>query len=197
MSRWADHVYVSRMWLAWFLMSPWNRADAFYAARKWISSFFKSEWRLEDYPVRVKFQRQDEPTDPPCVASIVYWRQLNGFGETKAAAVEDLRSRFSAVKMNYPLPRPGSRVHIQFGMERPVVNRHWKIANAVIVAAMGPNHPNVAVTDESTLKELCGDDLRACQARLREQFGIDASRIVDGNIARIVQLIVESQAGKT
>ncbi len=191
MSRWSDAIYVAQTRLLWFLRSPWNRADAYYAARMWFLSFFKHSWSLEDYPVRVREQNPDYPGTPRWVASVVFWFQLKGFGEAKAAALEDLRRRFAGVKSRHTLPRPGTSVHIQFAADLPVVHRYWKLASRVIATALGPDHPNLVVTDESTLYDFCDEQsVRSAQARIRDAFGVDVSSIVDGNIAEIVRLIV-------
>ena len=88
------------------------------AAVKYILSHRKRDWDLEDYPLRftstkptdLSFSLPKELQPVPWSASIVRWWAMTGTGETREAALEDLRQNFEAYKREIPLPRPGTFV---------------------------------------------------------------------------------------
>jgi len=98
----------------------------FLAIWKYCLSFRKSNWGLSDYPVVIRQQKTslNLGLEPPFkhqryLARVVNWWVLNGGGNTPKEALGDLAVHFEEMKSNReregkPLPRPGTRVPIEF-----------------------------------------------------------------------------------
>jgi hypothetical protein len=86
------------------------------ALSKWLLSFTKAKWELEDYPLEIRMQRVDPKhvTVPKYAAQIVNWWTLTGLGETEDEARESLRNALAEQAKKRQLPRPGTKVPIQF-----------------------------------------------------------------------------------
>src|SRR5271155_51473 len=114
-------------------MSP-NRvagiANRLYSLWKVCLSVRNRDWELGDYPVVIRQFEVDSKRkgtrfeQRPYTAFIVNWG-LTGGGDSECEAVEALRQHFATakaerMKSGIPLPRPGTRVPIQFASQARV-----------------------------------------------------------------------------
>src|SRR5579864_4122610 len=92
---------------------------------KYLISFLKSDWTLDDYPIR--FREQHAPDDNtgrlraiPWIAQIDRWPQMQGNGDTKELALNNLRHNFERCKTEKRLPRPGTGLPLEFASTRSI-----------------------------------------------------------------------------
>ena len=125
----------------------------------------------------------------PWTATVINWPGIMGGGNTRQEALEDLRRRFEQFKAakKDPLPRPGTKVPIQFaGKTR--VNRHANLAKDFIERVLGVKW--AWISDESTLSDFCDDETNdALIQKIYVTYGVDASDISSGNLADIFDRI--------
>ena len=164
------------------------------ASWKRFAAAFKSNWTLKDYPIHTKFHPPSEasPTSrlKPFLwsATVINWPGMFGAGNTRQEALEDLRNRFEQFKAtNKELPRPGTKVPIQFSA-RNRVDRHPELAKDFIRRILGLEW--AWVSDESSLWEFhdAGTNDALIQT-IRNTYGVDVSDISNGNLADIFDRI--------
>ena len=166
------------------------------AAWKRLSSTFKTEWAIEDYPIEVQSHRiltaspafRHEPF--PWTARAINWPGMLGGGDTRQEAVENLRKCFEQFKASKKdLPRPGTRVPIQFAANTRV-NQHTKLAKDFAKRVLGVEW--AWISDESSLSDFSdeGTNDRLVQ-QIRTVYGVDVSDIPSGNLADILDRIAQ------
>jgi len=175
------------------------------ACWKWTLSFRIRDWKLADYPVVIRRQRFDAESlfdNNPRFKShqwrvlVVNWATMDGTGGTREEALADLQSTFLARKARLaeegkPLPRPGTRVPIQFG-SRDRVNAHPDLAQDFIQRVLGL--PWAFISDESCLWHFHAEENNdALFTKIREVYGVDASDIESGNLGEILDRIAASR----
>ena len=96
------------------------------ATWKLCFSFSKRDWDLADYPTVIRRQHESESgasgprqAPPPWSARIVNWWVMTGLGSTPEDAMQDLAVQFARMKESRqregkPMPRPGTKVPIEF-----------------------------------------------------------------------------------
>jgi len=160
---------------------------------------FKDEWTIDDYPIRVRFQKPTEPTSPsrqtliPWIADVVNWPAMSGNGNTRQEALENIRKSFDRfVDTKQRLPRPGTKVPVEFAASHRV-SKHPKLTNDFAKRVLDLDW--VWISDESSLWDFHGD---ATNERLMETirliYGVDVSDITSGNLADIFDRIQKQEA---
>ena len=149
---------------------------------------------LDDYPIRIWFQPVTEPSRPsrwkqfPWTASVINWTAISGSGNTKQEAIEELRlsfERFKATKQ--PLPRPGTKVPIQFAA-KDRVDQHSALAKDFVKRVLEIDW--AWISDESSLDDFHDDESnKRLVDRVRDIYGVDVSDIPNGNLADIFDKI--------
>lgn len=116
---------------------------------------------------------------------------MYGGGNTRREAVEDLRKRFEQFKAtNKELPRPGTKVPIQFAV-RTRVDQHAKLAKDFIKRILGLEW--AWISDESSLSAFHEEEAdEALVKKIRTTYGVDVSDISSGNLADIFDRIASS-----
>lgn len=111
-----------------------------------------------------------------------------GAGDTRQEAFEDLRKCFEQFKAtNKELPRPGTKVPIQFA-SRTRVDRHSELAKDFIQSIFGLEW--AWISDESSLSDFHEEESDdALVERIRTKYGVDVSDISSGNLADIFDRI--------
>lgn len=171
------------------------------AGWKYFLSFFKRDWNLSDYPVSVR----EHEIDPDYVATrlkqyrytarIVKWWVIDGGGDTKAEALNNLQKSFSTItaeraKSGKNLPRPGTHVPIEFASTQRV-DAHAELAEDFIRRVL--NLEWAWISDESSLWDFhTSDDNTALVAKIKEVYGVDVSDIESANISQIFNRIAAS-----
>ncbi len=178
-----------------FLLARW----------KWASSFRTHDWQLADYPIFFRKQKHD-PGSPfdnnprfklhSYVARVVDWATMDGSGDSREEALNNLRAAFNARKANLaekgkPMPRPGTKVPIQFAPQERV-NAHPELAQDFMHRVL--ESPWAFVSDETSLWHFHNDDKdEALFAKIREIYGVDVSDVESGNLSEILDRIAATR----
>lgn len=178
-----------------FLLAQW----------KWALSFRAHDWELEDYPVILPKQQHDPDSaydkNPRFklhgyIARVVDWPTMDGTGDSREEALSNLRAKFLTRKENLagegnPMPRPGTRVPIQFASQKRI-NAHHELQQDFIHRVLGLEWG--FISDESCLWHFHTEENNdALLAKIREIYGIDVSDIESGNLSEILDRIAASQ----
>jgi hypothetical protein len=178
-----------------------NRLVAYW---KWALSFRSSDWELKDYPVSLRkqkpgpnstFESSTRWKTLAFAASIINWN-VSGSGNTKEEAMSDLVTWFGSRKAalaeeGKPLPRPGTKVPIQFAPQERV-NAHPKLAQDLVERVLGFEW--VFLSDESSLWHFHDDETsELLVAKIRSVYGVSVDDIESERIWEILDRIAESQ----
>jgi hypothetical protein len=158
------------------------------AGWKWTLSFLKPTWSLNDYPIRVREQREgsDDLPIPRYRAQVIGWWTLSGLGDTKGEAQANLSKAFDAYQSKHAdLPRPGKHVPIEFA-ETSGIDAHRDTAARFLteVLGFGPSDP-IFISDQSSLLDFDGVIEDNLVSKVEEVFGVDVSDIEDGNLVKV------------
>ncbi|MFZ3378493.1 MAG: hypothetical protein WA211_02995 [Candidatus Acidiferrales bacterium] len=174
-----------------------NFARQCQAAWMWLASFFKAEWALEDYPIRVRFQKPAEPVKAsrlkliPWIADVVNWPAMSGNGSTKQEALNNIREKFERFRATKQLlPRPGTAVPIEYAASHRV-GRLPELTKDFAQRVLDIEW--MWVSDESSLWDFHGDATNdALVEKIRSVYGVDVSDITSGNLADIFDRILKN-----
>lgn len=75
---------------------------------KYLASFLRNDWNWEDYPLRFRHQNGEDMGRLqliPWTTQVERWPQMQGSGDSKQAALDDLRRHFQICKSEKLLPR--------------------------------------------------------------------------------------------
>jgi hypothetical protein len=169
-------------------------------AWKRVLSYWKREWAFEDYPIVVRRQNFDGVPDDMEHASR-YWARILGWlidetAVTKTEALTKLRSRYEMrrqlrIEKGEPIPRPGTKVPIQFA-SRERVNAHEELANDLIHRVLLLDW--ALITDESSLWDFTtGESIQEFQDRILLIYQAAVYDIENGNLAAILERIAASR----
>jgi hypothetical protein len=170
--------------------------NQFRAAWKYCLSFIKREWGLRDYPVSIR-EHELDPTysgtrlkQHRYLAFIVNWG-LGGAGDTHAEALRELENAFETAKRNRPLPRPGTRVPVQFATQERV-SAHRELAEDFIRRILELEW--AWISDESSLWDFHRDETNdALYAKIQEVYGVDVSDIKSARLSEILERIASAR----
>ncbi|MFZ1700864.1 MAG: hypothetical protein WAU71_08590 [Pyrinomonadaceae bacterium] len=159
---------------------------------KRLLSYAKADWDFEDYPVRVTESTEAEPGAAKYYARILRW-SLGGFGKTRAAAVEELKTHFETFKRERPddVLRPGETMPIEFASTEGI-DRYGETAERFIKEVLGFDRLDpIFISDQSSLLDFTGTDEETADyvAQTKDVFGVDISDISDGNLLKIFERI--------
>jgi hypothetical protein len=166
---------------------------------KKLISYRKQEWDLDDYPLRVREQANaEEPANgrariPRFAVDIVNW-WLSGTGETVEEARADLAERFTKAKeekalVGELLPRPGSRVPIEFAEDQKV-RLHQDLSQDFVLRVLQLQW--AWISDESSLWDFHADESNdVLLARIKDVYGVDVSYIESAKLTDIFERIAE------
>jgi len=178
-------------------MSMLNPLFQIRAGFKYLTSFLKTEWTINDYPLRFRHfttTRQDDRNPRlkqfSWSAQIINWWQMHGGGETKEAALTDLKAKFQIAKeQSGSLPRPGTGLPVEFA-STDQINLHWNIAEDFFNRVLNQNYGDCWISDESSLWDFHSEESNDhLNKRVWECYRVDISDIEDGNLVKIFQRI--------
>jgi hypothetical protein len=118
---------------------------------------------------------------------IIGWEQMPGTGNTRAEAVADLEQKLADYKRREGrLPRPGTRVPIQFA-PMVEVDKYAQLAGNFFDKILGMDYRQVLITDQSSLYDFAFSEERLAelQRKIRDIYQVDVSDIEDGNLVTI------------
>ena len=158
-----------------------------------VCSYFKKDWTVDDYLLLVRFNPPERRRTParrkalPWFISIVNWPGPCGGGDTKAEALADLSRNFDQFKLKNKLPRPGSKVPVQFASTTRV-DIHSCLAKDFIKRVLEIDW--AWISDDSALSDFhSGETDHALLERIRAVYGVDVSDISAGNLADVFDRI--------
>ena len=157
---------------------------------KRVLSYRKREWEIEDYPIRVRVQK-DVPDNSRYWARILGWN-IDGLGRTRANALAEVRKWYNTRKAallneGKPVPRPGTAVPVKFASQDRVSEQD-ELLNDFVHRVL--DLPWAFISDESSLSDFhTAEDNDVLIAKIREVYGVDLSNIASGNIAEILERI--------
>lgn len=161
----------------------------------WLTSFLHRNWRLEDYPVRVRPNGDGVPPDQAWFATILNWPGPAGVGATKDGALATLSENLEGIRKHRsasgrPMPRPGTKVPIEFAATTRVLADPALYDDFIIrVLRFEPGSP-VFISDESSLGDF-GDEVRVndLRARIFEVYQVDVADLKAGLLCEILERI--------
>jgi hypothetical protein len=171
--------------------------NQFRAVWKFCLSFLKREWKLQDYPLSIREQEID-PTyagtrlkQHRYIAFIVNWG-ICGAGDTPTEALRALEAVFETAKRKRPrMPRPGTRVPVQFATQERV-SAHPELAADFIRRILGLEW--AWISDESSLWDFHQEDTNdALHAKIKQGYGVDVSDIQSARLSEILERIAASK----
>jgi hypothetical protein len=180
-------------------------ANQLRALWKLCLSYRKRDWELSDYPVVFRTQIPDYASayDSPrfklhrYVASIVNWH-ITGCGDTREEALQELSSTFAVIKLRKketenPLPRPGTRVPIEFAPQDRV-NAHPALSEDFIHRVLELD--SAWISDESSLWDFHTDETNdTYYTKIKNIYGVDVADIKSARLCEIFDCI--AAAGKS
>jgi hypothetical protein len=163
------------------------------------------DWELDDYPVVIREQEADPAYDGTrlkqyrYVASILKWG-LVGLGDSEQESLQKLRSSFATAKAQRartrtPLPRPGTRVPIEFASQERV-SAHPELAEDFIRRVL--ELECAWISDESSLWDFHHDETNdILLAKVMEVYGLDVSDIESARLSEILERIASVQKARS
>ena len=158
-----------------------------------VASHFKAEWTLDDYPIIFRFQQTSASSLAARLkpvswsACIVNWPGPTGAGGSKSEALADLRKNFDEFKLNNRLPRPGTRVRVQFASTNRV-DGHLALAKDFLKRILDLDW--AWISDESCLSDFHTQETDGFLIeKIRAVYAVDVSDISNGNLAEIFDRI--------
>lgn len=173
------------------------------AAWKFCLSFTTPDWSLADYPTVIR--KQEVPNTEalaarqapvPYSARIVNWWVMTGLGNTPREAMEDLgvhfaRMRESRIRDGKSMPRPGTKVPIEFAPSNRVY-ANPELTDDFIRRVLGIDW--AFVSDQSSLSDFhTAETNEVLNAKIKDLYGVDVSDIESGNLATILDRIAANQ----
>jgi len=119
-----------------------------------------------------------------------------GAGDTRLAALEDLRKKFDQSKAaKKELPRPGTKIPVQFAATTRV-DRHADLARDFITRVRGLEW--AFISDESSLGGFHAEEANgALVQRIHDIYGVDVADVSNGNLADIFDRIAGKANSRT
>lgn len=163
---------------------------------KLLTSYFKKDWDIDDYPIEI-FRNENAGEDKVKFgAKVIDWFAMVGNGETKEKALENLKESFKLFKENNKLPRPGTKVPLQFALTE-VIDSYEDIAVDFFEKVIGLSYHDCFVSDRSSLADfetINGVDevdkfKRDTISKTKEFFGVDISDTYDKYLVDIFEQI--------
>jgi hypothetical protein len=177
--------------IAWQARALWTR----------LSSTFKHEWTMDDYPIRVWFQPTTESSNKSRLkalqwrADVINWPGMSGSANSRQEALGELRRNFDRFKATNPsLPRPGTKVPIQFA-PKDRIDRHPELEKDFVKRVLEIDW--AWISDESSLGDFHEDETnKRLNDKIRRVYGVDVSDISSGNLADIFERIAKSKVAE-
>lgn len=175
--------------------------EQLHAAWKFCLSLRKRDWELGDFPVVIREQEIDPNYAGTRLkhcrytASILNWG-LAGAGDTEQEALQALEKSFATAKVERgktgePLPRPGTRVPIQFACQERV-SAHPELTEDFIHRVL--NLDWAWVSDDSSLWDFHHDETNDLLiSKIKEVYGVDVSDIQSARLADVLERIAAVQ----
>ncbi len=141
------------------------------ATYKYLLSFLKSEWEFEDYPLTTWKNLNAEQDDIKYGAQFTNWSTLLAHGRSIPEAVENLRYNLKEYAKSNELPRPGTKVPVQFA-ESDRIEMNEEIAVDFFDKIIGINYYDCFISDYSSLVDFDLDNEETIE-KIKKEYGIE------------------------
>ncbi len=138
---------------------------------KYALSYFKQDWDFSDYPLETWRNQNTKQEGVEYIARFVNWLTFIESGSSREEAIENLRNKFLEYKKNNALPRPGSKVPIEFASSNRV-EQYESIAVDFFDHIIELNFYDCFISDESSLYDFGLDDEETMQ-KIKQNYGIE------------------------
>ena len=171
------------------------------AGAKYLLSFATTDWQLTDYPIRFRHFDIGNATGRlkqfAWSAQLINWWQMDGHGDTKQQAYEDLEIKFNKFRADgKTLPRPGTGLPLEFA-STDRIRFFDDIADNFFTRVLDMNYRECFVSDESSLWDFHTEESNThLHKRIWDCYRVDTSDIEDGNLVKIFERI-ENRPGRT
>ncbi len=140
---------------------------------KYLLSFFKRNWTFEDYPLETWTNPNAEQEDIKYGAQFTNWSTFFAHGSSLEEAIENLRTNLIKYGKENELPRPGSKVPIQFA-DSDRIEKYENIAVDFFEKIIGINYYDCFISDLSSLVDFDLDNEETLQ-KIKQEYGIEPS----------------------
>lgn len=140
---------------------------------KYLLSFFKQEWTFEDYPLETWANPNAGQEDIKYGAKFTNWSTFVAHGSSTSDAIENLRMNLLEYGKENKLPRPGSKVPIQFA-DSDRIEKYENIAVDFFDKIIGINYYDCFISDMSSLFDFDLDNEETLR-KIKEEYGIEPS----------------------
>lgn len=140
---------------------------------KYILSFFKRNWTFEDYPLETWANPNAEQEDMKYGAQFTNWSTFVAHGNTLEIAVENLKNNLLAYGKENELPRPGSKVPIQFA-DSDRIEKYENIAVDFFDKIIGINYYDCFISDMTSLYDFDLDN-EETMMKIKKEYGVEPS----------------------
>ncbi len=147
-----------------------NQVKANY---KYLASFFKSDWAFKDYPIKTWRNPNATQEEIQYGAMFTNWHGLVAHGKTSKEAIGILKQRFIEFKENNTLPRPGTKVPLQFASTDKITTLE-DIAVDFFDKIIEMNYYDCFISDRSCLWDF-GLDNEETLKKIKDEYGIEPS----------------------
>lgn len=163
-------------------------------ATRWLASYLHSQWLPHHYPISVRAQTGVDP-ESAWFARVLNWPGPTGLGATEMEARAALVANLAEIQktrknIGQPMPRPGSRVPIEFASSSRVEARPELLDDFIVnVLGFSLGDP-VFISDMSSLEDF-GDseEILRIRNRVQEHYGIATEEQGPNFIADILEKV--------
>jgi len=155
---------------------------------KFILSFFKNNWEINDYPIRLRLQK-NAPDNSKYFYQIINWWTVTGLGATKEEAFNNLITAFNDQVMNKGYkPRPGKEQKIKF-VSTSIIDENYELVEHFLKTIIGFKEDSpVFISDESSLWDFTfKNDINKYYDKIKNVYKID---LKEKNIDKIADIIL-------
>lgn len=141
------------------------------ATYKYLLSFLKTKWEFDDYPLETWANPNAQQEDIKFGAKFTNWSTFVAHGSSFPEAIENLRKNLKEYAKDNVLPRPGSKVPIQFA-ESNRIEENKEIAIDFFDKIIGINYYDCFISDYSSLIDFDLDDEDTLE-KIKAEYGIE------------------------
>lgn len=171
-------------------------AERLWVSFKRIASHLKDRWELEDYPIRVVGRDVGQETESggaqgvAWTAQIINWWQMAGIGDSRAAALSNLRQNFENYRSAHDtLPRPGIQAPLVLASTN-LVDKHSELARDFMTRILAMDIDDCFISDESSLWDFNAEETNDhLYRKIILIYGVDVSEVEGAKLSLIFERI--------
>ena len=134
-------------------------------------SFLKTKWEFNDYPLETWSNPNAQQEDFKFGAKFTNWSTFVAHGSSIPEAIENLRNNLKEYAEDNELPRPGSKVPVQFA-ESNRIEENEEIAIDFFDKIVGMNYYDCFISDYSSLSDFDLDNEETLE-KIKAEYGVE------------------------